>query len=108
MVATSDFSGLVSSACALGSASALLPRDSLTACMAALHAQDIKAHRAGFGSSGSDAMANRLLGVLGNQGLELRLGILQPEVRSAGGAARVQTVEGAHHSQRSARIFSRP
>src|SRR5262245_56024077 len=83
MVATSDFSGLVNSACALASAAAMVPMDSLERCMAGLHAQDIKAHRAGLGSFGSDAMADRLLGVLGHKGLELGLGILMLEVRLA-------------------------
>src|SRR6476661_7848905 len=83
MVATSDFSGLVSSACALASAAAMVPMDSLQRCMAALHAQDIKAHRTGFGSLGSDAMTDRFLGVLGHQGLELRLGMLMLEVSVA-------------------------
>src|SRR5262249_21628735 len=82
-VATSDFSGLVSSACALASAAAMVPMVSLERCMAALHAQDIKAHRTGFGSSGSDAMPDRLLGVLGHKRLELRLGILMLEVSLA-------------------------
>src|SRR5262249_38463182 len=126
------FSGLVRSACALASAAAMVPMDSLERCMAALHAQDIKAHRTGFGSFGSDAMADRFLGVLGHKGLELCLGILVLEVslarapeharefrpgvgmcscrrsaplRSGGEAARFRTVEGARHSQRSARIF---
>src|SRR5215813_9082615 len=83
MVATSDFSGLVSSACALASAAAMVPMDSLERCMAAHHAQDIKAHRTGFGSFGSDAMADRLLGVLGHKRLELCLGILMLEVSLA-------------------------
>src|SRR5215831_6184349 len=83
MVATSDFSGLVSSACALASAAAMVPIVSLERCMAALHAQDIKAYRTGFGSFGSDAMADRLLGVLGHQGLELRLRVLMLEVSLA-------------------------
>src|SRR6266576_2427296 len=83
MVATSDFSGLVSSACALASAAAMVPMDSLQRCIAALHAQDIKAHRTGFGSSGADAMANRFLSVLGHKGLELGLGILMLEVSLA-------------------------
>src|SRR5262245_59262393 len=51
--------------------------------MAALHAQDIKAHSTGFGSSGSDAMADRLLDVLGHKGLEFRLGILVLKVSLA-------------------------
>src|SRR6266550_9350084 len=80
MVATSDFSGLVSSACALASAAAMVPIDSLERCIAALHAQDLKAHCTGSRSFGSDAIADRFLGVLGHQGLELRLGILMLEV----------------------------
>src|SRR5215813_4963455 len=83
MVATSDLSGLVSSACALASAAAMVPMDSLQRCMAALHAQDIKTHRTGLGSFGSYAMADRFLGVLGHKGLELRLGILMLEVSLA-------------------------
>src|SRR5262249_12215520 len=61
----------------------MVPMDSLERCMAALHAQDIKAHRTGFGSFGSDAMADRFLGVLGHKGLELCLGILVLEVSLA-------------------------
>src|SRR5262249_45243409 len=80
MVATSDFSGLVSSACALASAAAMVPMDSLQRCMAALHAQDIKAHRTGFGSFGSNTVPDRLLGVVGHKGLELCLGILMLDV----------------------------
>src|SRR5215831_9999715 len=83
IVATSDFSGLVSSACALANAAAMVPMDSLERCTAALHAQDIKAHRTGFGSFGSDAVADRLLGVLGHKGLEFRLGILVLKVSLA-------------------------
>src|SRR5262245_47173610 len=83
IVATSDFSGLVSSACALASAAAMMPIDSLERCMAALHTQDIKAHCTGFGSFGSDAMADPLLGVLRHKGLKLRLGILMLEVSLA-------------------------
>src|SRR5215469_5375666 len=83
MVATSDFSGLVSSTCALASAAAIVPMDSLERCTAALHAQDIKAHRTGFGSFGSDAMADRFLGVVGHKGLELRFGMLMLEVSLA-------------------------
>src|SRR6516162_1814713 len=83
IVATSDFSGLVSSACALASAAAMVPIDSLQRCMAALHAQDIKAHRTGFGSFGSNTVPDGLLGIPGHQGLELRLGILILEVSPA-------------------------
>jgi hypothetical protein len=38
MMPMSDFSGLLSSACALASAAAIAPIDSLDRCMAALHA----------------------------------------------------------------------
>src|SRR5262245_14749240 len=61
----------------------MAPIDSLERCMATLHAQDIKAHRTGFGSFGSDAMADRFLGVLGHKRLELRLGVLMLEVSLA-------------------------
>src|SRR2546421_2740365 len=81
MVATSDFSGLVSSTWALARAAAMVAIVSLERCMAAdLRAQDIKAHRTGFGSFGSDAMADRLLGVLWHEAFELRLGVLMLEV----------------------------
>src|SRR5215471_21843822 len=61
----------------------MVPMDSLQRCMAALHAQDIKAHRTRFGSFGSDAVSDRLLGVLGHKGLEFRLGILMLKVSLA-------------------------
>src|SRR5262249_58840481 len=83
MVARSDFSGLASSACASASPAAMVTMDSLERCMAALHAQDIKAHRTGFGSFGSNTVPDRLLGVLGHKGLELCLGILMLEVSLA-------------------------
>src|SRR5215831_3522266 len=83
IVATSDFSGLVSSACALASAAAMVPMDSLERCMAALHAQDIKAHRTGFGSFRSNTVSDRFLGVLGHKRLEFRLGVLVLEVSPA-------------------------
>src|SRR5215210_7515548 len=46
----SDFSGLVSSPCTLASAAAIAPIVSLERCMAALHAENVKADRPGFGS----------------------------------------------------------
>src|SRR5262245_11381289 len=61
----------------------MVPMDSLERCTAALHAQDIKAHRTSFGSSGSNTVPDRFLGVLGHKGLELRLGILMLEVSLA-------------------------
>ena len=44
IVATSDFSGLASSACALASAAAMVPIDSLELCTINLQAEHIKAH----------------------------------------------------------------
>ena len=46
MVATSDFSGLVSSACALASAAAIAPIVSLDRCMALLRREKIETDRA--------------------------------------------------------------
>src|SRR5262249_33063874 len=77
-----DFPGLVSSACALARAAAMVPMVSLERCMAALHAQEFKAHCTGFGSFGPDAMADRLLGVLGHKGLELRLEPPRPRIEA--------------------------
>src|ERR1039458_4375145 len=48
MVAVSDFSGLVISACALASAAAMAPIDSLERCMIGLHLEQIEANRPGF------------------------------------------------------------
>ena len=46
MVAMRDFSGLVSSACALASAAAIAPIDSLQRCMVVLRREEIEADRA--------------------------------------------------------------
>ena len=46
-----------------------VPIVSLERCMAVLCAQDIKAHRTGFGSFGSNTVPNRLLGVSGIRAL---------------------------------------
>jgi hypothetical protein len=67
MVANRDFSGLVSSACALASAAARQAMDSLDRCMAALLDEEVEAHGAGFRALGADAMADRLLGSLENR-----------------------------------------
>src|SRR5450759_351754 len=75
MVAVSDFSGLVSSACALASAAAKAPMVSLEWCMAVLHgAQQIKTDRPGFGPLGADAMAEGFLGILRHQDFEFGFG----------------------------------
>src|SRR5437899_814871 len=76
MVATRDFSGLVSSSWALASAAASDATDSLDRCTAALHLQEIEAHRAGLGALGADPMADRFLGILRHQALQLGLGLL--------------------------------
>src|SRR5260370_3306802 len=76
MVAVSDFSGLVSSACALASAPAMVPIVSLDWCMGCLLAQDIEAHGSGFRPFGPYAMPHGLLGVFRHQALELGLGAL--------------------------------
>src|ERR1700759_5656201 len=86
MVATSDFSGLVSSTCALASAAAIAPIVSLERCMAGLHVQHVEAHRARFRALGPDPMSDPLLGVLGHQVLELGLGPLVLEKARSGGA----------------------
>jgi hypothetical protein len=79
MVAVSDFSGLESSACALASAAAMVPIDSLVRCMGCLLAQDIEAHGYGFRPFGPYAVPDRLLGVLRHKALELGLGVLMLE-----------------------------
>src|ERR1051326_7641079 len=85
MVATSDFSGLVSSACALASAAAIAPIVSLERCMAGLPVQQIKAHRPGLGPLGPHPMPDRFLGILRHQALELGLGPLMVEKGRAAG-----------------------
>src|SRR5258708_2596414 len=76
MVATSDFSGLASSDWALASALAMAPIDSLECCIACLHLEDIEADGARFRAFSPDAMADRLLGVLGHQAFQFGLGVL--------------------------------
>src|SRR5580704_10022475 len=87
MVATSDFSGLTSSPCALASAAAIVPMDSLDRCMATcLHVEKIEADGAGLRTLGTNPVADCLLGVLGHQTLEFDLGPLVLEEGGAGGA----------------------
>src|SRR5215470_20041699 len=73
MVAINDFSGLTSFACALARAAVRAANDSLDRCTAAPRIQDIKAHRARSRALCSHPMPDRLLGVLGNEVLELAL-----------------------------------
>src|ERR1700688_564944 len=86
MVAVSDFSGLASSACALASAPAMVPIDSLDRCIGCLHAQDVEAHGAGFRPFGPNAMPHRLLGVLRHEPFQLGLDVLVFEKRRPGPA----------------------
>src|ERR1700686_284074 len=80
MVATRDFSGLTSSACAFAKAAARLAMDGLDLCTAALHAEDIKAHRARLRALGTNAMPDRLLGILRHQALQFRFGLFMFEM----------------------------
>src|ERR1700722_12895245 len=64
MVATSDFSGLMSSTCARARAAAKLPIESLDCCMPILSFQQLKGDGAGFGARGAHTMADGLLRVL--------------------------------------------
>jgi hypothetical protein len=65
MVATRDFSGLVSSAWALASAAAIVPICSLDRCTALLlDAHEIKADGTRFRPLGANAMAYRLLRIV--------------------------------------------
>src|SRR5215469_15718637 len=82
MVATSDFSGLVNSACALASAPAIVPIFSLDRCMGLpLDLKEVEADRARLRTLCSDPMADRLLSIFRHQAFELGLGLLMLEVR---------------------------
>src|SRR5271170_2846459 len=85
MVAVNDFSGLVSSDCALASAAAIAPIVSLARCMARL--PKIEADRAGLRAFGPNPVAGCFLGVLGHQPFQLNLGSL---VFKEGGAGRAE------------------
>src|SRR6266436_7310261 len=108
MVATRDFSGLVSSSCALASAAASDATDSLDRCMAALRLENIEAHRAGLGALGADPMADRLLGVLRHQALQLGLRLLVLEEgrpgRAEHGGKLGPGIGGGHVDRKSTRL----
>src|SRR6266508_2637276 len=74
MVAVSDFSGLMSSACALAKAEASAATVSLDRGMGRLRLQHIKAHRARFRAPCFHAVPDGLPSILGHQGFELALG----------------------------------
>jgi hypothetical protein len=63
MVASSDFSGLVGSACALANADARQAMDSLDRGMATPLDEEVKAYGAGFRTLCPDIVADRPLGI---------------------------------------------
>jgi hypothetical protein len=74
MVATSDFPGLVSSACAFASAAAIAPMVSLDRCMASLTLNEkIEADCPRLRPFGPNAVAGGCLGVVRHQGFELEV-----------------------------------
>src|SRR5437764_12341992 len=74
MIAVSDFSGLMSSACALAKAEASAATDSLDRGMGRLPLQHIKANSPRFRALGFHAVPDGLLGILWHQGFELAFG----------------------------------
>src|SRR5437868_2269444 len=84
MVATSDFSGLVSSAWASARAAAIVPIDSLDRCISTLHPKEVEADRARLGALGTDPMPDCFLGVFGHQALQFALGLFVLKKRIAG------------------------
>src|SRR5690349_21548635 len=86
MVASSDFSGLTSAACALASAEASAATVSLDRGMDRLRLEQVKADCARFGALRPHPMPNRFLGVLRNKRLELAFGTFMIQVGRAGGA----------------------
>src|SRR5262245_16589213 len=84
MVAVSDFSGLMSSACALAKAEASAATVSLDRGMGGLHLQYIEAHRARFRALGSHAVPDGFLGILRHQRFELAFGPFMVEKGAPG------------------------
>src|SRR5215470_7043064 len=84
MVAVSDFSGLMSSACALAKAEASAATVSLDRGMGRLHLQHIKAHRPRFRALGSHAVPDDLPCILGHQSFEFAFGPFVVEKGTAG------------------------
>src|SRR5262245_53531019 len=84
MVATSNFSGFISSDCALASALAIAPIDSLERCMVALRSDKLKTDSARFRPLGPHPMPDRLPSIFGHQCLQGGLGILMFQERRAG------------------------
>src|SRR5262245_34133360 len=84
MVAVSDFSGLISSACALAKAEASAATDSLDRGMDCLRLQHIETHRPRSRALGSHPVADRLLGILRHKSLELAFRVFVLEKGAAG------------------------
>src|SRR6516162_966137 len=82
----SDFSGLVSSTCALASAVASAAIDELHHCIAQLRVRGhkIEADGSGFRTPRPNAVTDRLLGIFRYQALQLGLGLLMVEMRLVG------------------------
>jgi hypothetical protein len=83
MVAIRAFSGLVSVACALASAAAIAPIDSLERDTVLLRREEIEPDSARLRSLGSHAVAGCFFRVFRHQGFELGLGPLMVEERRA-------------------------
>src|SRR6476660_3358015 len=81
IVATSDFSGLVSSDWALARALAMAPIDSLERCMFRLHLKEVETDGACPRPLGPDAVPDRLLGILGHERFQFSLSVLVLEER---------------------------
>src|SRR3954453_22158009 len=73
MMAVSDFSGLASSIWALARAPAIAPMVSLERCMLGLRFMHIKTDGTRFGAFGANPMADRFLGILWDELLQLGL-----------------------------------
>src|ERR1700722_17689121 len=86
MVATSDFSGLVSSACALARAAAIAPIVSLDRCIAVLPNEKIEADCARLRALGPNTVAGGLFCVLRHQSFEFGLCSFMVEKRRSRGA----------------------
>src|ERR1700751_4288857 len=74
MVAVSDFSGLMSSACALAKDEASAATDSLDRGMGRLLLQHVESHRARLRGLWSPPVPDGLVGILGQQSFEFAFG----------------------------------
>jgi len=81
MVPVRDFSGLMSSTCALARAAAKLAIDSLDRCMVGLRIQEIEADGTRLRPLRSDTVTDSLLGVIGHKALKLGFGLFMLEMR---------------------------